>query len=78
MEGVRLYAAVPDVQTIIMGDLVDWAMPRAIKPALLSSLNVLVVMYGCLVKASVKGAQREPGQSTTCFMFLRTQSSAIS
>jgi hypothetical protein len=66
------------VQTIMDGVPLCWAMPNATNPALRSSENVLVVILGWRLKATVNGAQRDPGQSTAFVMFFWEHSSAIS
>jgi hypothetical protein len=54
------------------------AMPKATNPALRSSENVRVVIFGWRLKATVKGAQRDPGHSTAFVTFFWEHSSAIS
>jgi hypothetical protein len=61
-----------------VGLLVSWAIPRATKAALRSSLKVRAWIPGWFTKASVSGAQREPGHNTAWVRPWRLHNSAMS
>lgn len=52
----------PEVQMRTTGSFFANAIPIAIKAADRSSLMIRVFIFGCRVKANVRGAERDPGQ----------------
>ena len=73
--GIRLAAAVPEVQVIATGRPVDFAMPRATKPADRSSITECERIRSSAASVRAIGALRDPGQVTACSIPQRASSS---
>src|SRR3954454_15193611 len=75
--GWRLAAAEPDVQSTAAGLPVARAVPRAKNPALRSSRITVTSMPGSCQRATARGVEREPGETTARSTPERASSSAI-
>jgi hypothetical protein len=73
--GIRLAAAVPEVQVTATGLRVDLASPTATNPAERSSITECAWMRDAAASVSASGALREPGEVTACSMPQRASSS---
>ena len=74
--GIRLAAAVPEVQVTATGRPLALANPRAMKPAERSSSTDTASIPSWPASERISGALREPGQVTAWRMPQRASSSA--
>src|SRR4029077_3922153 len=75
--GWRLAAADPEVQRTAAGLPVARAVPSAKNPALRSSRITVTSISGCRQRATARGVEREPGETTARSTPDRANSSAI-